>query len=96
MTLNGKTRFSLTVAAALAIVSAVFVAGMSYRDVSKHVSAVNGERHETAGTKIERIDRRIESAMKPIEKQLDNLAADGKKRDEQLAKIMDYLINGRN
>lgn len=93
---ESQKKAGLRITAAVAIVGAIFTAGMSYRDVSRHVSGANDERHETGEEKSARTDSKIEIAIKPIQKQLDALAAAGVRRDEKLDKMMDYLINGRN
>ena len=81
---NGRTKIVLGVGGALAILSAVFTAGMSYAQLAAHTK--DAVRHESPAQKEARIDDRIKLNLEPIKvelrelnKKLDRLIAEEKK-----------------
>jgi hypothetical protein len=81
MELNGKTRMTLTIAGAIAVLAAVFTAGVSFARLDSHVD--NDALHETPMEKTNRINDRINLRLRPIEVQLDEI---NKKIDHLLSK----------
>lgn len=83
---NGK-RITLTVAGVVAVLAAVFTAGINYHRVEAHVD--DTVVHETPMAKTMRIDERIKFRIDPVLVQLSALQSDTDRIEKKLDRLLE-------
>lgn len=90
MTVNGKTKLAIGITSILAVLAAVFTAGVNYRTMAAHVEDPRG--HESQDIQEARIDSRIALHTLPLTVHNRSCAANFNRLETKLDRMMELML----